>query len=149
MAPFILFSAFCSIWDLSKEYQELLSLHVSAALRQVNPNNQRNYKGFLLSLLIWNFWGKKGRLPDRSPRTFKFAKTINPSVMSTSARRNYLCSWLLKFWTTIPDIVFRNFAKGSVTKFKIMSDGHFDNSKQDKNYLKYILEQFTISKVEQ
>ena len=30
-----------------------------------------------------------------------------------------------------------------------MSDGHFDNSKQDKNYLKYILEQFTISKVEQ
>ena len=38
---------------------------------------------------------------------------------------------------------------GSVTKFKIMSDGHFDNSKQDKNYLKYILEQFTISKVEQ
>ena len=29
---------------------------------------------------------------------------------------------------------------GSVTKFKIMSDGYFDNSKQDKNYLKYILE---------
>ena len=30
-----------------------------------------------------------------------------------------------------------------------MSDGRFDNSKQDKNYLKHILEQFTISKVEQ
>ena len=46
-------------------------------------------------------------------------------------------------------VLFHVAKAGIVTKFKIMSNGHFDHSKHDKNYLKYILEQFTISKVEQ
>ena len=36
---------------------------------------------------------------------------------------------------------------GSVTKFKIMADEHSDDSKQYKNYLKYILEQFLFQKL--